>query len=109
MELRTIAEVPYDDERLVARVLLEAEHANARVIRLNAGQALPPHSHGASDLFLYVVEGRGTLTTPEGPAPLEAGSLAHLRGDEELRVASDGGAGLTLLAVLAPAFPPRRS
>ena len=36
-----------------------------------------------------------------------AGSLAFYRGDEELRVSNDGLTGLTLLAFLAPPFPPR--
>ena len=80
------------------------------VIRLSAGQALAPHTHGASDLMLYGVEGEGVLDTDDrGRVRFEAGSLAFYRGDEELRVANDGRAGLTLLAFLAPPFPPRSS
>ncbi len=73
--------------------------------RLSPGQALPPHTHGTSDLFLYVAEGAGELDTPNGPVPLVAGDLAQYRGDEELRVASTAEEGMTLLAFLAPEFP----
>lgn len=96
----------YDPESFVAVGVATGEHSNVRMIRLGPGTALPPHTHGASDLFLYVVEGTGELDTPDGPVPLSAGDLAQYRGDEELRVANNSTGGLTLLAFLAPVFPP---
>jgi hypothetical protein len=59
--------------------------------------------------MLYVVEGAGHLGTPEGDVSFTAGTIAHLRGDEELRVTNTGTTGMTLLAFLAPPFPPPRS
>jgi hypothetical protein len=47
------------------------------------------------------------LDTDTGRVGFEAGSLAFYRGDEELRVSNEGVSGLTLLAFLAPPFPPR--
>jgi quercetin dioxygenase-like cupin family protein len=94
----------YDPARFVAKPFIEGDHANARLIRLAPGQALPPHRHGVSDLFLYVVEGTGELDTPEGAVSFGAGALAHYRGAEELRVRNAGQTGLTLLAFLAPKF-----
>lgn len=76
------------------------------MIRLGPGQALPPHTHGNSDLFFYVAEGAGELDTPNGPVPFSTGDLAQYRGDEELRVTNTTDVGMTLLAFLAPAFPP---
>ncbi|MGI8756676.1 MAG: cupin domain-containing protein [Acidimicrobiales bacterium] len=97
---------PYDPDHIVAEGLLAASQSNVRMIRLSPGQALPPHTHGASDLFLYAVEGSGSLDTADGTIAFEAGTLAHYSGDEELRVTNDGADGLTLLAFLAPVFPP---
>jgi len=97
---------PYNPDHVVAVGLLTASQSNVRMIRLSPGQTLPPHTHGASDLFLYVVEGSGSLDTTDGTVPLEAGALAQYGGDEELRVANGGTEGLTLLAFLAPVFPP---
>lgn len=99
----------YDGARVVAGPLLDAGQCNVRLIRLSAGQSLPAHTHGASDLMLYVVEGAGQIGTPDGDVSFVAGSLAHLRGDEELRVTNTGAAGMTMLAFLAPPFPPKRS
>jgi quercetin dioxygenase-like cupin family protein len=97
---------PYDPDHIVAVALLTASQSNVRLIRLSPGQTLPPHTHGASDLFLYAVEGSGSLHTTDGTTSFGAGALAQYSGDEELRVTNDGTEGLTLLAFLAPVFPP---
>lgn len=97
----------YDSGRVVAEPLVEGSQSNVRVIRLSPGQTLPPHRHGASDLMLFAVEGEGVLDTDDGTVAFRAGSLAFYRGDEELRLSNEGRAGLTLLAFLAPPFPPR--
>jgi quercetin dioxygenase-like cupin family protein len=97
---------PYDADGFVAQGLLDTAQCNVRLIRLSPGQALPAHTHGASDLMLYAVEGGGTIDTAEGAVPFTAGTVASLRGDEELRVANTGDDGMTLLAFLSPPFPP---
>jgi quercetin dioxygenase-like cupin family protein len=107
MQLARLADTTgYDDHQVVAEPLLDATQSNVRVIRLSPGQGLPPHTHTASDLMLYVVEGAGHLGTPDGDVSFTAGTIAHLRGDEELRVSNTGTTGMTLLAFLAPPFPP---
>ncbi|SRR6056297_378715 len=99
----------YDPSSFVAEPLLDGSVSNVRLIRLSPGQTLPPHTHGVSDLMLYVVEGTSTLVTEHGPQQFTTGSLVFLRGDEELRVTNEGEVGVTLLAFLAPPFPPRTS
>lgn len=108
MRLFSLDDAPdYDPERFVAQPYATGTHGNVRIIRLARGQVLPPHTHGESDLFLYVVEGLGLLTLPGGEEQqLIAGDLVQLTGDEELRVRSDYTDGVTLLAFLAPVFPP---
>lgn len=107
MDLTMIATAsPYDDQNLVAEVLLAGDQANVRLIRMSPGQEVPPHTHGPSELMLYVVEGDATLETDDGPVPFSAGSLACYRQGEELRVRNGGPTGVTLLAFLTPPFPP---
>jgi quercetin dioxygenase-like cupin family protein len=108
VEIMSLRDAPaYDSDRLVAEPLVEGPQSNVRIIRLSPGQALPPHRHGASDLMLFAVEGEGALETDSGTVAFGAGSLASYSGDEELRVSNEGRVGLTLLAFLAPPFPPR--
>lgn len=104
VDLNAVA--PYDPDRFVAKPLASRQHGNVRIIRLSPGQTLPPHTHGVSDLFLYVVEGEAVLQTDAGDRPFRAGALAVLTGAEELRVSNRGDAGVTLLAFLAPPYPP---
>jgi quercetin dioxygenase-like cupin family protein len=108
MKITSLNDVPgYDSDRFVAEQFIEGSVSNVRVIRLSPGQALPAHRHDASDLMLFAVEGAGVLDTVDGPVEFGAGSIAFYRGDEELRVSNDGEVGFTLLAFLAPPFPPR--
>lgn len=108
MELVSLADAPaFDPDRFVAVPFLDGDLGNVRVIRLAAGQSLPPHTHEPSELMLYVVEGDALLDTEDGPVPFPAGSLARYVGAEELRVSNPGEAPVTLLAFLTPPFPPR--
>ena len=108
MEVVTLADAPpYDPERFVAAPFVDGGTCNVRVIRLAPGQTLPAHTHEPSELMLFVVEGSAVLDTDDGPVPFPAGSLAHYVGTEELRVANGGDMPVTLLAFLAPPFPPR--
>lgn len=107
MKIITLADGPdYNPERFVAEEVLACAQANVRLIRLSPGQALPPHKHAPSDLMLYAVEGEGILASPDGSIRFGAGSLAHFDGQDELRISNEGTTGLTLLAFLAPPFPP---
>jgi len=108
VDIVRLSDIPgYDNDKLIAQPFIEGSQSNVRVIKLSPGQALPPHRHGSSDLMLFAVEGEGVLQTENDPIALAAGSLAFYRGDEELRVSNEGRVGLTLLAFLAPPFPPR--
>jgi quercetin dioxygenase-like cupin family protein len=107
MDIVRLADTPpYNPAEVVANAWLTADQCSVRVIRLSPGQTLPPHRHGVSDLMLYVVEGDGTIDAGDTQHAFTAGSLAHYTGDEELRVSNTGAAGMTMLAFLAPPFPP---
>jgi quercetin dioxygenase-like cupin family protein len=108
VDIVRLSDIPgYDNNKLIAQPFIEGSQSNVRVIKFSPGQALPPHRHGSSDLMLFAVEGEGVLQTENDPIAFAAGSLAFYRGDEELRVSNEGRVGLTLLAFLAPPFPPR--
>ncbi len=76
MDIISLSNAPgYHDNRLIAEPLLEGSQSNVRIIRLSAGQAVPPHRHGSSDLMLFAVEGEAVLETETGPVSFSAGSL----------------------------------
>jgi quercetin dioxygenase-like cupin family protein len=90
--------------KFLAQPLIEGDHSNVRIIRLAAGQPLPPHRHATSDLILYVVDGHGELSTQTGSVLFATGQVAFYRGDEELKVRNIGTTEMTLLAFLSPKF-----
>lgn len=98
---------PYSGDSIVAEELAATPQSNVRMIRLMPGQTLPPHRHAPSDLLLFVVEGEATIAGPDGDVLLPAGALVSMAGDEELRLSNRGYSGTTVLAFLAPAFPPK--
>ena len=95
-----------EGQRVYARLLIDGEQSNVRLIRLGPREALPPHRHGASELMLYAVSGHGELDADDGVMRFEAGALACFSGNEELRVRNTGSEELTLLAFLSPRFSP---
>jgi quercetin dioxygenase-like cupin family protein len=97
---------PYDADHFVAEELMSSSQCNVRMIRLMSGQVLPPHRHAPSELVLFVVEGEATISGSDGDVLLPAGALVAVSGDEELRLSNTGFGGTTLLAFLAPPFPP---
>jgi quercetin dioxygenase-like cupin family protein len=108
VDIVRLSDIPgYDNNKLIAQPFIEGSQSNVRVIKLSPGQAVPPHRRGSSDLMLFAVEGEGDLQTENDPIAFAAGSVAFYRGDEELRVSNEGRVWLTLLAFLAPPFPPR--
>lgn len=100
---------PYDEQKFVATGVLSGESGNVRIIRLAPGQTLPTHTHGVSDLFLYVANGVASFTEDEQVSEVASPALVQLAGSEELKVSNQGTDGVTLLAFLAPVFPPPAS
>jgi quercetin dioxygenase-like cupin family protein len=108
MRTVTTADGPdFDREKAATAELVRGDRASVRMIRIAAGQSLPAHSHGESELMLYVSEGTAILGEEDAEVLAPAGTIAHLRGEEVLRVRCEDAPGVTLLAFLAPPFPPR--
>ena len=96
----------FDPDKAVAEELVRGDRASVRMIRVGPDQSLPPHSHGESDLMLYVAEGVAILGEEGAEVAAPAGTIAHLRGEEVLHLRCGSPGGVTLLAFLAPPFPP---
>lgn len=108
MKTVTMADGPgFDPGKAVAAELVRGNQASVRMIRIGAGQSLPAHSHGESDLMLYVAEGTAILGGEDAEVLAPPGTIAHFRGEEVLKVRCEDSGGTTLLAFLAPPFPPQ--
>ena len=65
--------------------LVRGDRASVRMIRVGAGQSLPAHSHGESDLMLYVAEVAAILAGEDAEVVAQTGTIAHFRGEEVLK------------------------
>lgn len=84
MRVASIHDVaPYNPDKFVAQTLIEGDKSNVRIIRLSAGQTLPPHTHAGSDLFLFAAEGQGEIVTDSGPQAVPQGSMIAMTGTQE--------------------------
>jgi quercetin dioxygenase-like cupin family protein len=80
------------------------------LVGLNAfepGQAHALHAHAGMDKLYYVLEGEGIFLLEGGDVPMRAGDLLVAPEGIPHGVRNSGAGRLVVVAVLAPAPPPR--
>jgi quercetin dioxygenase-like cupin family protein len=80
--------------------VFEGAEPRTNLLRLDAGERVPPHRHPDRTILLYVIEGEVTLRVGEETASLRAGDLARFDGDREVSPAAE--ADSRALVVLVP-------
>lgn len=66
-----------------ANVFPDAEPKTIR-LTLDAGEAVPPHTHPDRQIVLYLIEGALDLQVGERQLSLEGGDIAQFDGDQEI-------------------------
>lgn len=80
------------------RLAESGRQLDANVVHLPPGQRVDTHREPDLDVLLLVLAGHGTLTAPDGPHPLPAGTLTWLPHGSTRSLAA-GAEGLTYLTV----------
>jgi quercetin dioxygenase-like cupin family protein len=80
------------------RLAESGRQLDANVVRLPPGHQVDTHREPDLDVLLLVLAGHGTLTAPDGPHPLPAGTLTWLPHGSTRSLAA-GTEGLTYLTV----------
>ena len=84
MEKKSILEaIEYNDSRFTKRILFNEAGNTVFVLNFNPGQELPTHTHPGSELFLSVIQGKGTLIINGSETEIAVNDLVHASGDEE--------------------------
>jgi quercetin dioxygenase-like cupin family protein len=86
---------------VLARELLDHPHARVMGLELKPGDSIPQHSVGV-DVFLFVVEGRGTVTGEGRKALVGTGDMVVFPPYTPMSVHADQGEPLVLLNVKTP-------
>lgn len=58
----------------------------AGVMRYRSGAASPYHYHSGCEHFYFILEGAGTVETPEGVRSVEAGTMCFFPADQRHRL-----------------------
>jgi len=69
---------PVERDGVLWKIAEQQRQLDANLVRLAPAARVPDHAEPDLDVLLLVVEGSGTLETPQGGQPLAAGSLAWL-------------------------------
>lgn len=84
------------------RMIRETPHALVFMLNFEAGQTLPAHTHGESDVLLTVLAGEGEVTVDGRAERVRPGLAVHCEGKESLSARNTGTAPLSLLVFLYP-------
>ncbi len=102
MEKKSLEEVrEFSPERFTKRMLFQKGESAAFVLNFVQGQALPPHKHPGTDLYLVVLEGTGTITVDGVDTEVSAQDTIWCGGDELFSFSNTGTEPARLYVVLS--------
>ena len=97
MELKDF--IRFSPERYVVQILHDSEKARVVLFCLEAGQRVEPHV-SASEVFIYVVEGKGRFLLGDEAPEAKPGTLIACKGNQPHGFSAEER--MVLLAIIAP-------
>jgi mannose-6-phosphate isomerase-like protein (cupin superfamily) len=90
---RLVSAVPGRERTFfVNKELTNIDDMLAGIMRYKANAASPFHLHENCEHFYFIIEGKGTVETPDGTRPVEPGSMVFIPPEAKHRLrASDTG------------------
>lgn len=85
MELHQISEyMQFSEERFTKVDFVKNRRSNGFVLNFLPGQEMKAHHHPGKDLFLYMVDGTGTVTVDDEPIALKTGDVLYCEAEEKI-------------------------
>lgn len=85
MELHHIATAKqFNEERFTKVNFVKNRRSNGFVLNFLPGQEMKAHHHPGKDLFLFVLEGTGTVTVDDEPIVMETGDVLYCEAEEKI-------------------------
>ena len=72
----------------VSKELAGMDHMLAGIMRYKEGAASPYHYHENCEHFYFIIEGKGTVETPEGVRPVKSGELVFFEAEDRHRLSA---------------------
>lgn len=90
----------FSPEKFTKRVLFQKDESVAFVLNFMPGQALPPHKHPGSVVYLLVLEGEGTMTVDGVRTAVSKDDAVCCEGQEQFSFENTGSGPACLYVVL---------
>lgn len=88
------------EQSFTKRIVFKEQDSVVFVLNFLPGQALPPHKHPGSDVYLLVLSGSGTIKVDGNNAQVKEGDVVHCGGEEEFAFENTGSVPTSLYVCL---------
>jgi quercetin dioxygenase-like cupin family protein len=90
----------YSEEKFTKRVVFNNDDSTAFVLNFMPGQKLPAHKHPGAEVYLFVMNGMGTIIIDGKETEVKGADLIHTSDQEELAFTNSGSEPVSLYVVL---------
>lgn len=91
MELNKLATYKqFSEERFTKVDFVKNHRSIGFVLNFLPGQEMKAHHHPGKDLFLYMLDGTGTITIDDEPTVLEVGDVLYCEAEEKVGFINTG-------------------
>jgi len=93
----------FNENTISKRLIFNENKILNFMLNLKPGQGVPPHTHEASDLIIYIVEGdEGELVSDGKKEKVMKGDVIHCSGSEMFSLQNSGENNMACFVVIAP-------
>lgn len=102
MEKKNISEaIQHLEERFTKKVLFQKGDSVVFVLNFMPGQKLPAHTHPGADVYIYALQGSGTITVNDADQEFAEGEVIHIAEDEVFAYRNSGNIPASLHVVIS--------
>jgi quercetin dioxygenase-like cupin family protein len=101
MEKKSLLEhLEYSEEKFTKRIVYKKGESTVFVLNFMPGQSLPAHKHPGTEVYLLVLNGKGTFTIDGSATAVQEHDVIHTSAEEELAFENTGNEPVSLYVML---------
>lgn len=90
----------FNEDKFTKRVMFTSEESTAFVLNFLPGQKLPAHKHPGAEVYLFVINGSGTIIIDGAETEVTASDIIYTSDEEEMAFTNSGSEPVSLYVVL---------
>jgi quercetin dioxygenase-like cupin family protein len=90
----------YNEEKFTKRVIFNNGDSTVFILNFLPGQKLPAHKHPGAEVYLFVLNGHGTIIIDGKETEVKESDVIHTSDKEELAFANNGSEPVCLYVVI---------